>query len=215
MKPKAEGNLRCGSYSIAIDGEWLVQDFSDFFHYYNEVYSLYFLLLSPTIDPGRTMELMSRYPWKGGYSAVNFYDDIYVAMGKSNRPKVTAIQFASPGTVDLLLWLGVATLVAKIVNQMAKTGHVINDLYHSIYTSLQKRKLLSLDVRERELDISQRELEFIKSTYREFSKALQVPDPEKFLATAPNPLAALKILLSLYRRVKKLTEFQVKGKAQF
>jgi hypothetical protein len=215
MKSRANDNPRSGRYRVAIEGDWLVKDFSDFFHYYSEVYSLYFLLLSPAIDPQRTTVLMSRYPWKGGYSAVNFYDDIYVAVGKSNRPRVAAIQFASPGTVDLILWLAVATLIARIVSQIAKTGHEINDLYHSIYTNLQQRKLLSLDVRERELDVTRRELEFIQSTYQTFAEALQVPNPKNFLETAPNPLAALKILLSLYRRVKKLAEFQVKGKAKF
>ena len=38
-----------------------------------------------------------KYPWKGGYSAVNFYNDLYQALPPSAKPKVAGIRYNSHG----------------------------------------------------------------------------------------------------------------------
>ena len=128
-------------YRIQLDGEWLLKDFSEFFHIYSEVYSMCFLLTVPVSSEERFEELLARYPWKGGYSAVNFYDDLYREVGKANRPSVKEIQYASPGHISLLLLPGAAYAIRKIIEQFTKSGESINALYHSIYKSLLERKL--------------------------------------------------------------------------
>ena len=141
-------------YAIPLDGEWTLKDFTDFFHLYGEVYSLCFLLTTAPNLPDRFAAALVRYPWKGGYSAVNFYDDIYGMLGRANRPGVKSIRYASPGLLELSAVVIVATNLRRIVEQFTKSGHAINDLYSSIYKGLIDRKLLRLDVREKELDIS-------------------------------------------------------------
>lgn len=213
MAPRIERKLnQSDSYRIEIDGKWLLRDFSDLFHLYNEVYSLYFLLdVSDESEP-RVKEALARYPWKGGYSVVNFYDDLFIYLGEENRPAVRAIQYASPGYIELSIAVVVAMNIRRIVEQFTRAGHAINDLYHSIYKDLQARKLLSLDVRERELELSKKEAEFVGVMYSQFAQALEIPHPEAFLKASPNVIAALKVLLSLFRRIQKLSQFQLQGK---
>jgi hypothetical protein len=202
------------TYRIELDGKWLLKDFSEFFHIYTEVYSLCFSLVGPPALEGRYPELLRRYPWRGGYSAVNFYDDLYVEMGRRYRPNVKAIQYASPGYLELSLLVIVATNIKRIVKQLTKSGEAINNLYTSIHKGLAERKLLRLDVRSKELDLATKELEYIRAAYRDFAGSLHIPESEAFLEASPNPLAALKVLLSLYRRVRVLAKFQGDGRAK-
>ncbi len=199
-------------YRIEIDGKWLVKDFSDFFHLYNEVYSLYFLLGVAESSEDRVKGALARYLWRGGYSVVNFYDDLFIYLGEENRPEVSSIQYASPGYIELSIAVAVAMNIRRIVEQFTRAGHAINDLYHSVYKDLQARKLLSLDVRGRELELSKKEAEFVSSMYSQFSQALAVPQPDAFLKASPNTIAALKVLLSLCRRNQKLSQFEAQRK---
>jgi hypothetical protein len=210
---KAEGPPT-ETYSIGLDGKWLLAEFSEFFHFYTEVYSLCFVLTYPLGPRNQLRDLLDRYPWRGGYSAVNFYDDLYHAMGKDYRPDVKSIRYSSPGELTLLVVLSVATNIRTIIEQLAKGGEAINNLYTAINKSLTERKLRNIDVRERELELSKKEMDFVLSSYSRLSESLHIPESSRFLEAAPHPLVALKVLLSLYRRAKRLAEFQAKGKSR-
>lgn len=85
---------------IHIDGKWDMQDLSAFPNRYAEVYSFLFALGDTRKGPQAQYEdLFSRYPWRGGFSSVNFYDDLYAYVPRGERLAVESIAYSSPGTI--------------------------------------------------------------------------------------------------------------------
>ena len=204
--------VKSSSYRVALDGKWSLSEFSDFFHVYAQAYSLSYAIVIDDDPSTQLVALIERFPWRGGYSTVNFYRDAFKMVPLRNRPEVTSIAYASPGTIDLALFLAAALNIRKIVKQLVKSGEYINSLYSSIHRGLQERRMLKLDIRERELELARRHVNFIADSYKQLSEAMQIEKPELLLKASPNNLAALKILLSLYRRVRKLAELEASGK---
>jgi hypothetical protein len=90
---------------------------------------------------------------------------------------------------------------------------------------MQKRKLLKLDVEERELDIERRKLdfekeyfekehmEFINSSNHQMCHSLGLSDQAQLNHLTKSPYITLKTLMSLFRRMKTLVEYGQSGKA--
>ena len=84
-----------------MDERWEIRDLYFFPHRYSEVYSFLFALHEARFGRGsRFSETFRRYPWRGGYSAVNFYDDLYESIPHTDRPIINKIQYSSPGYIE-------------------------------------------------------------------------------------------------------------------
>lgn len=204
-----------GSISIEIDERWTLEDLYVFSRTYEQVYfmtySLYDDLPDSAID--RVTRAYQAFPWKGGYSAVNFYNQLKYAVPPAKRPKVAAIQYASPGFIELLLLVGVAGALSRVVRSVASTIREANAAYNEVMSDLQKRKLLRLDVRKKEIDLEKDELALIELYADRMASLLGFPGHAAITGRTGHPYITLKILLSYYRRVRKLAEFRLKGKA--
>src|SRR5205814_5905484 len=88
----------------------------------------YFLYLS-LHQPNRDLEHSGNYayevfPWQGGYSAVDFYNRLKWAVSKRRRPRITRIEYASPGVIELGgLVVAVAVLIEKVVHSICRVPH--------------------------------------------------------------------------------------------
>ena len=91
---------------------------------------------------------------------------------------------------------------------------MLNGLYNTIRRGMIERKMLSLDVRERRLKITREEERFARESYTELSRALGLQGSAKLLESAPEPITALKVLLSLFRRLRSLATFEIQGRAK-
>jgi len=105
---------------------------------------------------------IATFQWRGVYSAVNFYDQLKYAVPPQERPNVAAIHYESPGFVDLLLVSAVAVIVRGLVKDIAGSLTDMNAAYNHIVSDLQRRKLLRLDVRKKEIELSQAQLPLIE-----------------------------------------------------
>ena len=115
--PKTTEMPSAGTHVISIDGEWLMADFSEFFHYYAQVYSLCLVLQPEEQSRSQFAEALARYPWRGGYSVVNFYQELDRVIGRPGRPRVRSIQYASPGAIEIAAVVGAAASVRHIVRE--------------------------------------------------------------------------------------------------
>jgi hypothetical protein len=88
-----------GSYTILMDGRWTLDDLYKFSHTYEQAYfALDAIVPSETeADNDRIERAFRAFPWRGGYSAVNFYNQLRYATPVGARPKIVSIQYASPG----------------------------------------------------------------------------------------------------------------------
>jgi hypothetical protein len=204
-----------GTYPIHMDGRWTLEDLYKFPRTYEQAYfALDALIPSESqVDFERVDRAFKAFPWQGGYSAVNFYNQLKYATPIRARPEILSIEYASPGAITLTLILEQAQLLAAIVGTVAGSITVCNALYNKIMNDLQRRKLLRIKVERENVALGRDELALISEYNREMATMLQIGTPDALDERTGRPLVSLKILLSVYRRVRTLADYRNRGKA--
>jgi hypothetical protein len=202
-------------YRIPIGGSWGLDNLAEFPRTYSQVYSVIHSLRLDADDSiaERREMAYTAFPWRGGYSAINFYFSLYHLIPSEDQPRVRAILYSSPGHIDLALVLASAIAIRLISTQCLRVGRELHDLYDHIHKSLSQRRLLSLEVKSKELQLSREEFRFVEESSEQLAQLMGFRDLEALRAYTNNPLAALKILLSFYRRVQILMDYESKGLA--
>jgi hypothetical protein len=201
-------------YKIPIEGRWFLEDLYVFPRAYEQVYFLAYSLL-PHEDEQiqeRIQYAYSQFPWRGGYSAVNFYNNLKFTTPKKQRPQVISLQYSSPGWIELSLIIGVAVSIEKLIKTIAGSLREANSLYNEIYEGTQKRKLLRIEVKSKELELEKTHADFIMHSVGNMANLLNLQEVDQMTTKTGSPLKTLKILLSLYRRVRTLAEYKRSGK---
>jgi hypothetical protein len=198
-----------------MDGRWTLDDLYRFPRTYEQVYfGLDALVPSGSrADEERIARAFQAFPWQGGYSAVNFYNQLKLATPANARPKVASIRYASPGWIELSLILEQAHLLAGIVAVVAGSIAGCNVVYNQIISDLTRRKLLRIEVEKEKIALSREELKLVREYAEEMAGLLQLGSSQAIDARTEKPLVSLKILLSVYRRVRILADYQLKRKA--
>jgi len=205
------------TYTIHIEGDWSLEDLYVFPRAFEQVYFLVYSLMPERDEDAleRIHHAYSALPWRGGYSAVNFYNQLKYVTPKPDRPQIVSIHYASPGWLEVALILSVALSVERLVKSISNTiGHA-HDVYDRIARGMSERKLLRLEAQQKELQFKKEELEYITSCLDQMGKLLGFNNLEEIKNRTGHPYISLKILLSLYRRVRTLVEYIGKGKADF
>jgi hypothetical protein len=207
-----------GKYRIEIDKRWDLEDLYKFPRAYEQVYFALFSLF-PHDDEG-TRERIDRayasFPWNGGYSAVNFYNNLKYILPKGQRPAVASIQYASPGWIELFhVVLPVALGIAAIVKAVCSSFNNANNTYTNIHKGLTDRKMLRIEVERKEIELLEKHMDFVKKSNLDMAQILQLQPSQIAVINAKtgSALKTLKIFLSIFRRIKTLAEYQTKGKA--
>lgn len=209
-------DLEEGRYKISIGGRWSLEDLYVFPRAYEQVYFLLYSL-SPHEDEWiqeRIQFAYAQYPWRGGYSAVNFYNKLKFTTPRGERPQIVSLQYASPGWIELSLIIGVAYAVERVVKSIATTLREANSTYREIHEGLAKRKLLRIEEKRKELELERAHADYIEQCMQRMARLLGFSDASQMHQKTGSPLKTLKILLSLYRRVRTLAEFETKGKTK-
>jgi len=214
-------------YKINIDGEWTLEDLYLLPHTYGQVYGFMYSLMeikeisSETLDDfnidfdERIFFTYTSQPWKGGYSAVNFYNYLKNLVPPEHRPRIKAIHYGSPGFMELVLFVPIAIVIKEIIKSFCDAGKSINSLYNEIYKGMQERKLLRIDVKKKELELKEADLRFINSSIKSLAELLGFKNVKELNKATKKSLTSLKILLSFYRRIRLLVDYTNKGKTKF
>lgn len=204
-----------GTYEIGINGEWSLEDLYVFPRTFEQVYVLVYSLAPEVegIDVERITHAYSSFPWRGGYSAVNFYNQLKFVIPKPSRPQLVSMHKASPGWIELALVLAVAFSVERLVKSIANSIDHAHGVYSKIAKGLSERRLLRLEVKRKELEFKQEELNYINSCVTQMTQMLGFDNLEEINRRTGHPYISLKILMSLYRRLKKLADYAKDGKA--
>jgi hypothetical protein len=203
-------------YRIDIDNKWSLEDLYVFSRNYEQVYFLAYSTLPDLPDEAvaRVSHAYQVFPWRGGYSAVHFYNQLRHAIPFNERPAIRAIQYASPGFIELGLLTSVAVSVSVLVRHVATTIGKVHSVYNAIISDLQTRKLLRLEVKRKELELTREEDRVIEEHANMMARLLGFESHTQITQRTGHPFITLKILLSYYRRIKKLAEFESQGKAR-
>jgi hypothetical protein len=211
-KSRAHSGDGVATLDIRIDGQWELSDFGYFPHRYTEVYSfIYALNDSRKTNDTKYQALFERYPWRGGYSAVNFYDDLYAVIPRKERLDVATIAYASPGTIKVRANKALAKQIEELVNRLSENHSGVRDVYADIYHQLFEMKLLSMSSRDKRLQGNDRQK--VSHLFSRLSSALNLRHADKVERfSGGDPLTAVKILMAFYRRALELTEFVDQGR---
>jgi|SRR5689334_24708706 len=115
-------------YRINIDGDWELADLYIFPRAFEQAYYLFYSLLPghDEWDVERIEHAYSSFPWQGGYSAVNFYNQLRYIVPQRHRPELIAFNYSSPGFMELGLTLAVVITIGKVVKSVASSINEIN-----------------------------------------------------------------------------------------
>ena len=126
---------------------------------------------------------------------------------------------------ELSMIIGVAISIKQVVGAVTYSFKEINSTYNEIYRGAKERKLLKIQVgiasddyerkkqfKENFKKEEEKNLHFIEFENKRLAKILHIENLSKIHEKTGSPLKTLKILMSLYRRVRNLSELEREGK---
>jgi hypothetical protein len=204
---------------LRLDGRWNLEELSEATRDYTQLYGFAYSLL-PDLPLARIEEIdyiYGKFPWRGGYSTVNFFNQLFHKIPPRLRPEVERIQYASPGFIELSELLLVAITVAGIVKSVCNTINNAHDTYRKIQKGSVDHELAKINLAKEELDLTQRQIAFCETSSKKLVEVFGLTDSQEQLIdqrVQSNPVMKLKILLSVFRRVEPLSKKQSEGKLE-
>lgn len=204
---------------LSLDGRWNLEDLAEATKDYIQLYGFAYSLL-PDLPLARRDEIdyiYGKFPWRGGYSTVNFFNQLFHKIPPKLRPEVERIQYASPGFIELSEILLVAVTVAGIVKAVCSTINTAHDTYRKIQKGSVDLELSKINLANEELDLTQRQITFSENSSKQLIKVLGLTEAQEQLIdqrVQGSPVMKLKILLSVFRRVEPLAKKQSEGKIE-
>lgn len=212
---------RHGTQRLALDGEWTLFEFSQFARTYSQAYTVFYTLdLTVGTDSAdeeieHIRHLNNAFPWRGGYSAVNFYESLRNRVAEEDRPSIKSIRYESPGWIELSLVVSVALNIKSIIKALTTGAKEINATYHEIYKGMQDRKLTDLDIKRKEIELTRDQRQFARESAVDLAERMHFEGMEQLAELSDNEVAALKILLSIYRRSRDLQKIEQQRRIRF
>ena len=202
---------------LRLDGRWSLEELSEATKDYTQLYGFAYSLL-PDLPSARREEIdhiYGKFPWRGGYSTVNFFNQLFHKIPPKLRPEVQRIQYASPGFIELTELLLVAVTVAAIVKAVCSAINSAHDTYRKIQKGSVEQELSKINLTKEQLDLSQRQLTFCEGASKSLVAMFALTEAQEQLLdqnVQGNQAMKLKILLSVFRRVEPLAKRQTEGK---
>ena len=195
-------------YRLKLDGEWGLWEFVGFGRQYVQSYALYHVLIAA--DRGdqyswyRLEWFINSFPWRGGWSTVDFFDAMIRTVPREHLPRIRRIQYSSPGYVELTVGF---LLAARSISKACEVYDRIQSSYAKTQKTIRENKLADLDIRKKELSVRERELS-VRLLERQIDTMGIGEFSSPLKSKEINPLAAVKMLLSLSRRIKALSRLR-------
>jgi len=202
------------NYLIPIGGRWTLEDLYEFPRAYEQCYFAYLVLSPEASEPedDRVLWAFEGFPWQGGYSAVDFYNQLKWAVPKRRRPRINRIKYASPGLIELGgLVVSIAVIIEKVVHTLCNAAKDVNRTYSAIHRDMQKRKLLRIKTENQIQRLTPLEQRVVDGHAEEMAGILDV-DLRRLNERTGTSYKSLKIMLSLFRRLRQIAKFQKGGK---
>lgn len=207
------------SYFIKLDKRWKLDELSDFSKNYEQSYYAAFAIEALRKESSlgldtqrRLLTQMSRYPWRGGFSTVHFYYGVKRIVGKKRQPEIKRIKYASPGFIELSAIQEIALGLGIIVSSACGSITLINSTYNRIYKGLREREMNEISVERSRIELAKEQREFLLQSIDDMGQHLNLADQSKLIDASGNEFRALKILLSMYRRIRIVSRYQEDAK---
>lgn len=205
------------SKTFNIDGSWDANEFSSFYGKMSDVYAIFVaenrLSTAPANDnvSDKIKNSVLRRLWQGGGSYSGFYNALEQNIPDMEPLKVTRIQYASPGEIELR---GQSEIFSEMLNSFANFECISRQAeaeYQFINKMLSKEKLKAASPdstfsTDEKRDIAKGKADILMECVglNEFNKFYEACDK--------NDLVYIKLVMSIYRRFKGVFNFMSEGR---
>jgi hypothetical protein len=212
----AQESLNSDLKVVEIDGRWEISDLRKFSDLVQDCYSFGFALLGAAGNAAQAKidSLFHKHPWRGGFSSVNFFKELYKNIPQEDRAGIRKIDYASPGEIEFYMNGDVADSIRELVLEINDDESIAQESYRLARKFLQDRNWLSKS--DADVQLSASDLVELTQLLNSSCKAFGLQDhSDHILALASgDPLSALKIVLAYFRRLQGLADYVATGKAQ-
>jgi hypothetical protein len=143
--------LRSATIRLDIDGRWSLEELSEATKDYIQLYGFAYSL-DPDLPVARREEvdyIYGKFPWRGGFSTVNFFNQLFHKIPLELRPVIQKIRYESPGFILLTELLLVAGTIAGIVKAVCGSISTAHDTYRKIQKGAVEVKLAEINLAAR------------------------------------------------------------------
>lgn len=202
--------------TVHIDGRWGIEDLRKFSNLVQDCYAFVYALSGKGTQTVKwhISSLFSKYPWRGGFSSVNFFDELYKKIPTNERAIIKRIQYASPGQMEFRMDADIGDSIRSFVENLNSQDGVAAKSYDEARSWLRAKRWLGKAADDLELSDSDVAalLERVSILALNFGLRNSVEDIVSLASS--DPLAAVKILLAYYRRLANLADYVATGKAR-
>lgn len=188
------------SYSVLVEGGWSVKELGEFPHVFTKVYSLLYgldVLHLPRLE---------NFPWRGGFSAMHFFDWAAKRIPSEDRPSVSAIQYASPGFMRFDLHGPTADQVGLCIANYKSKNHNLAKAYSELTAYIREQHLNDV---QSPADPSWKLHEpFLTKGALAVLGGFDVIEETAFVNACARPFEAAKIAMAFYRYIRNLVDFE-------
>lgn len=212
----AEESLNSDFKVVDIDGQWEISDLRRFSDLVQDCYSLGFALLGATgqAATNKINAVFHKHPWRGGFSSVNFFKELYRNIPNEDRAAIRKIDYASPGEIKFYMNGDVADSIRELVNGINDDESPAREAYKKAYGYLQNLGWLSKS--DTDIALSDQDITELVELLGDTCEAFGLDDSASHILdlASEDPLSAIKIVLAYYRRLQGLADYVATGKAQ-
>jgi len=201
---------------LLLDLNWSLEELSEVTHNYTRVYGFAFSLLGDLrgIEERKVQLVYSKFPWRGGYSTVHFFNNLFKGIPENGKPEIEEIKYASPGHIELAVILEAAIHVGVMVAAVAVLYNAASETYKSLHSRSSQMKLSQVDA-SNDRGMTAAQTSFVKDASEKMEQVLGLTEQQRGVLEARvdgNKLMKMKILFSVFRRVEPLAEKQAQKK---
>lgn len=140
------------------------------------------------------------HPWRGGYSSMHFFKEVLGQVRSNVRPRVEAVQWSSPGFVQIRAERSVGRLVAEVVHRVVanidRAGAILARLEN--YIRVEELNHAGRPTLSREQSAT------LRNYARQLQQVMVVPTWEWIDSLSSDAFETAKIVMAIYRRISDL-----------
>lgn len=201
---------------VDIDGQWEISDLKLFSDSVQDCYSFGFALLGAAgkATTKKINSLFHKHPWRGGFSSVNFFKELYHNIPNEDRAGIRQIAYASPGEIKFYMNGDVADSIRELVNLINEEDSPSLAAYKLTHRHLQDMGWLSKSASD--VNLSAQEVADLTEVLEGLCEVIGIRDSAEHILelASSDPLAGIKMVLAYHRRLQALADYVATGKAQ-
>lgn len=193
-------SLRAGFVGL-LDGDWNTQELAELYRRVRDTHALIYLHSEDTKTKFRPA------PFKGGFSTINFYQQIKGYIPAKARVSERAIHYSSPGFVAFRGDVVTLGLLRDVLNTVRENEDALGEENRALSRFLRDEGLNEEDASA----TAEQETEMAKHAAAMLA-LIGRPDWEWLKSKSPSIWQATKIVRAHYRRLKDLLRFEEQGR---